>query len=225
MQEHARQNKKQNLKKHPKCEHFLGWGRRGGQGGLGKPTSYASEEYFLGMVVKVVSEIAHSRRLQKETCTTLSRPARLRHPSAKLQVAPAGTFRRFKCMGGRWGRTRGLRSLALNGLRRVSDSDVSLVFLQYFLPRPSLCSLPIPSLNSGTWTCPDTPRPHFSNSKPPSQTPVFTTLPPPSFAFPLVPNLLFWMVKAMVQEGDFFHKETQTFHYSDLGKYKGKIHP
>lgn len=71
-----------------------------GETGAGEPTSYTSEEYFLGMVVQVVSEIAHSRRSQKETCTTFSRSAWLRHPSAKLQVAPAGTLRRSKCIGG-----------------------------------------------------------------------------------------------------------------------------
>lgn len=71
VQEHAR-DRKQNLKmvKHQSVGTALAGG--------GEPTSYASEEHSLGMVVKAVSEIAHSRRLQKETCTTSSRSVLLR---------------------------------------------------------------------------------------------------------------------------------------------------
>lgn len=42
-----------------------------------QPTSYASGTHSEGMVVRSVSEIAHSRRLQKKTRTTLSSSALL----------------------------------------------------------------------------------------------------------------------------------------------------
>lgn len=75
--------------------------------------------------------------------------------------------------------------------------------------------LPLLLWTLGLGICPE---PHFSHSKPPPQLPVFTTLRPPMFAFPMDPKLFFWK-GGSTMEGDYFtSEETQTFHYSELGK-------
>lgn len=161
-----------------------------------------------------MSAIAHSRRSQKGLPGSGTPVLRCRWPLLGLLGGP-------NALGAGPG---DLDALSLRGLRRVSDFDVSPVFLQYFL------SLPFLLLLSHSGICPDTPPPPppppTSPTASPSLTPVFTTLPPPPFASPLDPTFFFWMVEGP-QKGifSFFHKETQTFPYSDLGKYKGKIHP